>query len=78
MNYTTASTSTNKTFTLKDLKEVLGKLRDMPEPEYMLVCPDGRILRGKDPWKLAAMSGALPEILKYDPMAEIAKQGGAS
>lgn len=77
-SYTNAATSTSKPTTLKSLNEVLAKLRNMPEPEYMLACPDGRILRDKDPWRLAAMSGALPEILKCDPMEEMTKQGDAS
>ena len=80
MNYYTATgtTETATAFTLKDLEKTLKVLRSQGKPEYMLVCPDGRMLQGSDPWALAAATGELPEILKYDPMSEIRKQGGES
>lgn len=65
MSRTYANGATNpSTFTLRALEDLLADLSSLPEPEYMLVCPDGRVFKGRDPWRLAGASGAVPDILK--------------
>lgn len=77
MNYTTGSTSTAKAFTLKDIDEAVKKLSKHNQKSYRLLCPNGRVFEDADPWKLAALSGELPAILKT-PLPEDDEQGGAS
>ena len=71
----TFSTRENRALTPKDLDELLRVVQAFPKPKYALICPDGRTLCGEDPWKLAAASGVLPDILKADP-AGLFKEGG--
>jgi hypothetical protein len=47
MTLSTASTINAKLFTLKDIEEAVLRLRDMPNHEWFLCDPEGRIWSGK-------------------------------
>ena len=77
MNHTTASTSgVQKTYSLNEIDRVIKQLSKLMPKDYTLLCPDGRVLKDADPWKLAALSGELPAILKT-PLPDEADKGGA-
>lgn len=73
---TSAAPNTNpKVVTIKDLESMINTLRNAPRPEYLLVCPDGRMFRGEDPWRLAADSCGMPAILKPSLPTDLFNKG---